>query len=71
MFQGKEYILFLEPNNEKDLEGKETVEFKPNEIIRKPFDNKSSYMIVQNFRGVIPANNNKEKLIKEIKNVLD
>lgn len=71
MFKGEEYILFLEPNNEKDLEGKETVEFKPNEIIRKPFDNKSSYVVVQNFRGVIPANNNKEKLIKEIKNVLD
>jgi hypothetical protein len=71
MLRGKEYILFLEPNNKKDLEGKETVEFKPNEIIRKPFDNKSSYMVVQNFRGVIPANNNKEKLIKEIKNVLD
>ena len=70
MFQGKEYIFFLEPNNEKDMEGKETVEFKPNEIIRRPFDNKSSYVVVQNFRGVVPTNNNKEKLIKEIKRAI-
>ena len=71
MFKGQEYILFLEPNNEKDLEGKETVDFKPSEIIRRPFDNKSSYVVVQNFRGVVPTNNNKEKLIKEIKKAMD
>jgi hypothetical protein len=70
MFQGQEYIFFLEPNNEKDLEGKETVDFKPNEIIRRLFDNKSSYVVVQGFRGVVRTNNNKEKLIKEIKRAI-
>lgn len=71
LFNGKEYVLFLEPNNDKELEGKETIEFIPNnEVIRKPFDNKSSYVVVHGFRGAVTIKNNKKKLIKEIKKAI-
>jgi hypothetical protein len=46
LFKGEEYVLFLVPNNDKELEGKGTIEFSPSyEIITKPFDYKSSYVI--------------------------
>ncbi len=68
IFKGKEYVLFLEPNNDEELEGKETIEFKPNnEIITKPFDYKSSYVVVEGFRGAVEIKSDKDKLIKEIK----
>jgi len=69
LFNGKEYVLFLEPNNDKELEGKETIDFRPkNEIVTKPFDYKSSYVVVDGFRGAVVIKTNKKKLIKEIKN---
>lgn len=72
LFDGKTYVLFLTPNNEKGLEGKETIEFKPNnEIIRKPFDNKSSYLIVHGFRGAVGVNTENDRIIKEIKEAID
>lgn len=71
LFKGKEYVLFLETNNDKELESKETIEFKPNsEVIRNPFDYKSSYIIVHGFRGAVEIKTDKKKLIKEIKKAL-
>lgn len=71
LFKGEEYVLFLKPNNDKELEGKETVEFIPNKkAIRKPFDNKSSYLVVDGFSGAVTIKNNKIKLIKEIKRAI-
>lgn len=71
LFKGKEYVLFLEPNNDKELEGKETVEFIPNKkAIRKPFDNKSSYLVVRGFTGVVTIKTDKKRLIKEIKRAI-
>lgn len=69
IFKGKEYVLFLEPNNDKKLEGIGTIEFKkPNyEIITKPFDYKSSYLVVDGFTGAVEIKGDKKKLIKEIK----
>ena len=68
IFKGKEYVLFLELNKDKELEGKEAIDFRPNnEIIRKPFDYKSSYSIVQGFRGAVEIKTDREKLIEEIK----
>ena len=70
---GEEYVLFLNPNNDKELEGKSTIEFnKTNyDIIAKPFDYKSSYLVVDNFRGgAVEIGTDKKKLIKEIKEAL-
>ncbi len=68
LFKGKEYVLFLEPNNDKELEGKETIEYRPDgKIIRNPFDYKSSYVVVDGFRGAVTVKVDKNKLIKEIK----
>jgi len=71
LFKGKEYVIFLEPNNDKELEGKETVEFIPNKKpIRKPFDYKSSYVVVNGFRGSVTIKTDKKRLIKEIKRAI-
>jgi hypothetical protein len=71
LLKGKEYVLFLVPNNDKELEGKETVEFRPNnEIIRKPFDYKSSYLVAEGFRGTVEIKTDKKKLITEIKRAI-
>ena len=72
LLKGKEYVLFLVPNNNKELEGKETIEFRPkSEIIRKPFDYKSSYLIAGGFSGgTVEIRTDKNKLIKEIKRAL-
>lgn len=74
IFKGKEYVLFLEPNTDKELEGKGTIEFtKTNyDIITKPFDYKSSYLVVHGFRGAfeIKPETDKEALIREIKNAI-
>lgn len=69
LLKGKEYVLFLEPNNDKELEGKGTIEFnKLNyEIITKPFDYKTSYVVVDGFSGAVKIKTDKNKLIKEIK----
>ncbi len=65
-------MLFLEPNTNKELEEKETIEFKPNsEIITKPFDYKSSYVVVEGFRGAVQITTYKKKRIKEIKKAID
>lgn len=70
LYNGKEYVLFLEPNNDKELEGIGTIAFnKPDyEVITKPFNYKSSYVVVDGFRGAVTIKNNKYRLIKEIKN---
>ena len=72
LLKGKEYVLFLVPNNDKELEGKETIEFRPkSERIRKPFDYKSSYLIAGGFSGgTVEIRTDKNKLIKEIKRAL-
>ena len=72
IFKGKEYVLFLEPNKDKELEGKSTIEFsKPNyDIIAKPFDYKSSYVVVDGFRGTVTIKTDRNKLIKEIKRAI-
>lgn len=71
LLENKEYVLFLEPNNEeKELAGTETAEYKPNEIIKKPFDYKSSYLIVR-FGGATEVKGDKNKLVKEIKEAID
>ncbi len=69
MLKGREYVLFLKPNDDRQLEeGKETIEFKPNsKNVRKPFAYKESYLVVDGFRGAVEIKTNKEKLIKEIK----
>ncbi|HEX8567994.1 MAG TPA: hypothetical protein VF648_20315 [Pyrinomonadaceae bacterium] len=70
LLENKEYVLFLEPNNEeKELAGTETADYKPNEIIKKPFDYKSSYLIIR-FGGATEVKGDKNKLIKEIKRAL-
>lgn len=74
ILKGKEYVLFLKPNDDEELEeGKETIKFKPNsKNVRKPFDYKSSYLVVDGFRGAVtikPDKNN--KLLKEIKRAID
>ena len=72
LFNGKDYVLFLEPNTDKELEGKGTIEFNKSnyDIITKPFDYKSSYVIVDGFRGAVGIKTDKKKLIKEIKRAL-
>ena len=71
IFKGKEYVLFLEPNNDKELEGKATVEFRLNtEIIITPFDYRKSYLVVHGFRGTVGIKGDREKLIKEIKQAI-
>lgn len=72
LLKGNEYVLFLEPNNDKGLEGKGTIEFgKLNyEIITKPFDYKSSYIVVEGFTGAVRIKTDKKKLIKEIKRAI-
>ncbi|MDQ6786562.1 MAG: hypothetical protein M3033_07050 [Acidobacteriota bacterium] len=69
LFKGNEYVLFLEPNNDKKLEGIGTIEFNKQNygIITKPFDYKSSYLVVDGFRGAVEIKTDKNKLIKEIK----
>ncbi len=68
LFKGKEYVLFLEPNTDKELEGKGMIAFSPSSrIITKPFDYKSSYVIVHGFRGTVGIGTDKNKRIKEIK----
>lgn len=74
ILKGKEYVLFLKPNDDEELEeGKETIEFKPDsKNVRKPFDYKESYLVVDGFRGAVtikPDKNN--KLLKEIKKAID
>lgn len=73
LLKGKDYVFFLKPNNGEELKGKEMVEFKPNnEIVRKPFDYKSSYLVVDGFRGAVPIKPEKNyKLLKEIKRAID
>ena len=73
IFSGNEYVLFLKANNDKELEGKETIAFRPNaEIVRKAFDYKSSYLIAHSFRGaVLVKPEGKNELIKEIKAAID
>ena len=72
LFKGNEYVLFLEPNTDKELEGTGTIEFnKTNyDIITKPFDYKSSYVVVDGFRGAVTIKTDKKKLIKEIKRAM-
>ncbi|MCA1622421.1 MAG: hypothetical protein LC768_00270 [Acidobacteria bacterium] len=73
ILKGMEYVLFLKPNDDKELEGKGTIQFnKLNyEIITKPFDYKSSYLVVPHGRrGVVVLKNNKDKLIKVIKRAI-
>jgi hypothetical protein len=72
IFKGKEYVLFLEPNNNEELKEKQTIEFRQNgKTVSIPFDYKTSYLVVQGFRGAVEIKTNKEKLIKEIKEALD
>jgi len=77
LFEGKEYVLFLEPNKDEELEGKKTIEFRPGkeiirEIITKPFDYKSSYVVVHGFRGAFQITpTNKDKWLKKIKKAID
>jgi hypothetical protein len=54
ILKGMEYVLFLKPNDDKELEGKGTIEFsKPNyDIITKPFDYKSSYLLMLRKKAV-------------------
>ena len=65
--------FFLEPNTDKELEGKGTIEFNKSnyDIITKPFDYKSSYVVVDGFRGAVGVNTEKDKIIKEIKEAID
>ena len=73
IFKGKENVFFLEPNSNKKLEGIGTIDFnKQNyDIITKPFDYKSSYTVVDGFRGSMEIKTNKENLIKEVKRAID
>lgn len=72
ILKGMEYVLFLKPNDDKELEGKATIEFSPNrKRITKPFDYKSSYLVIHGRRGAVEMNNNKDKLIKEIKKAMN
>lgn len=72
LFKGNEYVLFLEPNNDKELEGIGTIAFnKVNyDIITKPFDYKSSYVVVDGFTGAVRIKTDRNKLIKEIKRAI-
>lgn len=72
ILKGMEYVLFLKPNDDKELEGKGTIEFsKPNyDIITKPFDYKSSYLVIHGRRGAVELKGNEDKLIKAIKKSL-
>lgn len=69
LLKGNEYVLFLEPNNDKEWEGTGTIDFnKQNyEVITKPFDYKSSYAVVDGFRGAVGIKADRNKLIKEIR----
>jgi hypothetical protein len=71
ILKGMEYVLFLKPNDDKELEGKATIEFSPNrKRIIKPFDYKSSYLVIHGRRGAVELKGNEDKLIKAIKKSL-
>ncbi len=69
LFKGNEYVLFLTPNDDKQLEGTGTIEFNKSnyDIITKPFDYKTSYLIVGGFRGTAIIKKDRGKLIRKIK----
>lgn len=72
LIEGKEYIFFLEPNkNQEEFSRLETIEYKPkSDSIRKPFEPKPIYLIVYNSSGIVRVENDRNKLIKEIKRAI-